>query len=67
MKKDKTKPIEEVIDVVGEDFGPGPSSSKHDESRYSGDNESFGFDMSGMQSGDDQSMISQQPSGAGKF
>ena len=66
MKKDKTKPIEEVIDVVG-DFGPGPSSSKHDESRYSGDNESFGFDMSGMQSGDDHSMISQQPGGAGKY
>lgn len=62
VKKDKTKPIEEVIDVVG-DFGPNPSSSKHDESRFSGDNESFGFDLSGIQSGDDQPMLQQQISG----
>jgi transcription initiation factor TFIID subunit 1 len=45
VKKDKTKTVEEVIDVVG-DFGPGPSS-KSEQSSFSA-SESFGmaFDVS---------------------
>lgn len=70
MEKDKTKPIEEVIDVVG-DFGPGPSgagSSKQEEPRYSTGDDSFGmsFDMSANVS-ENQALLLQQQQFGGKF
>ncbi|CRK95113.1 CLUMA_CG008591, isoform A [Clunio marinus] len=65
VKKEKIKPVEEVIDVVG-DFGPGPV--KQEDSRYQSDNFSMSFDVSGIPSDqqqqimlqDDQAMIMQQ-------
>ncbi|XP_070491239.1 transcription initiation factor TFIID subunit 1 [Chironomus tepperi] len=49
VKKDKTKPVEEVIDVVG-DFGPSKSDS------FSIDNENFGVAFDAM-----PPMLMQQP------
>lgn len=47
MKKEKVKPVEEVIDVVG-DFGPGPA--KQDDSVYqTDDNFDMSFDIADIQ------------------
>lgn len=53
MKKEKVKPVEEVIDVVG-DFGPIPP--KHEEVRYADENFGEAFDVGGVQT-DSQSQL----------
>jgi hypothetical protein len=46
VKKEKVKPVEEVIDVVG-DFGPGPM--KQDTTFQADENFGMSFDVSAMQ------------------
>lgn len=69
MKKEKVKTVEEVIDVVGEDFA---SPTKQDEPRYQPE-DTFGvsFDVSGSQEDPQQTQNQDQslmmPPQMGKF